>query len=167
MFQQMNDWWLGLESRERLLLKIMAGFLILFIAYSFIWKPIQTAKVDAENKRLSALKEWTWLNEQIPQIQMRVQGGGSAQKTEINDQNELLKVLQASLRKENLFKQIKKVQGAGSQGARVTFDSVVASRLMKWLGRLEQKGLVASKLQLTSLGVDTVKAKVEFDLSKP
>jgi general secretion pathway protein M len=165
MLQQINDWWLSLESRERQLLKLMLGFLALVLVYLLIWKPVQTSKLEAEQKLKASQQEWEWLNQQVPLVKQNLTNSNAPKRSNLTTQNSLLQKLQTSLRKQKLFKQIKTVQGI-KDGGRVSFDEVKASRLMKWLATLEREGLVPSKMQMNSIGVDLVKAKVEFTLSK-
>jgi len=163
MLTQINQWWYSLEQRERQLLKLLAGFILLVLFYLLLWSPLKSAKLEAQLKMEKAQQEWLWLNEQIPLIQQN-KASGSVEQTKVENQNQLLGLIQNSLRKQNLFKDIKTVKGI-SKGGEVSFDEVSASRLFRWLGSLEQQGLVADKLQMSWLADDKVKARVQFKLA--
>ncbi len=161
MLTQINQWWFSLEARERTLLKLLSAFLILVLGYLLVWSPIQQSKLSAQQSLSAAQQEWQWLNQQLPLVQERRASGSVQQTVKVTNQNQLLGLLQSSLRQQNLFKEIKTVKGI-SKGGEVSFEAVKASRLFRWLGVLEQQGVMADRLQVTWLAPDQVKASMQF-----
>lgn len=163
MWLQINQWWLALESRERNLLSVLGVFLLLVLLYLLLWKPIMKSQQAAQQKLQNAQNTWQWLNEQVPLVE-QLSANKSSNIKVVNSQGELLRLLQRSLREQNLFKDIKSVKGT-TKGAEVRFEEVPAARLLRWLGTLEQRGIVAAKLQMEALAADKVKARIDFEVA--
>lgn len=163
MLMQINQWWLAREARERSLLTALAGFLVVVLFYLLLWSPMQQAKQNAELKLQNAQQTWEWLNQQVPLVE-RTGSQNQNNKPAVENQSQLLRLVQNSLRQQNLFKDIKSVKGV-SKGAEVRFDEVSASRLFRWLAELEQKGVSSSDLKVSYIAADKVKAKIEFKLN--
>ena len=161
MLMQINQWWLSLESRERQLLQGLIAFLIATLVYLLVFKPIFANKTTAQQSLQNAQQQWHWLNDQIPRLPQA--HGSTTQKLKLSDNNALLAYVQQSLRSQNLFKDVETLKSI-SKGMEVSFESVQASRVFRWLSQLEQRGLVADKVQMTWLAADKVKAKIQFKL---
>ena len=163
MLMQINQWWIALDARERKLLSFLAAFIALVLLYVLLWSPLMNAQQQAQLKLNNAQQTWQWLNQQVPLVEQQLVPSSQAKASRVNNQNELLSVVQKSLRQQNLFKDIKTVKGV-TQGAEVRFDEVTASRLFRWLARLEQQGVVADELSVVYVSADRVKAVVEFKI---
>lgn len=159
MWMQINQWWLSLESRERQLLQALIAFLIAVLVYLLVFKPIFDNKTAAQQSLNNAQQQWDWLNDQIPRLPKS--NAPTKQKLNLTDSNALLAYVQQSLRSQNLFKDVETLKSI-SKGMEVSFESVQASRVFRWLSQLEQSGLVADKVQMTWLAADKVKAKIQF-----
>jgi general secretion pathway protein M len=164
MLTQINHIWVGLDSRERLLVKGLGIFLILTFIYVVVWSPIQDNKRQAQQHLQNAESQWKWLNSQIPAI-LQTNSIDSNKRLALTNQNQLMSLLQKTLKQQNLFKDIKTLQGT-SQGGKVAFEKVNAVRLFKWLGQLEQQSLVANKVQATWVEPGVVKVDINFKLAK-
>lgn len=164
MLTQINHTWASLDSRERLLVKGLGIFLALTLIYVVLWSPIQDSKRQAQQRLQSAEAQWKWLNEQIPAIQ-QTKTSGSTAAVVVTNQNQLMSLLQKTLKQQNLFKDIKTLQGT-SQGGKVAFEKVNAMRLFKWLGQLELQGLAADKVQATWVELGMVKVDISFKLAR-
>jgi len=165
MWMQINQAWLNLDAREQMLLKALAGFLLVVLLYMLIWSPIISHKNLAETQLQSSEQEWLWLNQQLPAVQTlqasHVLQGGSVNQANIDSQNGLMSLLQNSLREQNLFKDVKTLEGV-AKGGSVSFEKVDATRLFKWLSLLEQQGVVPATLQMVWLEPGLVKADIKF-----
>lgn len=163
MWTQINQAWLDLDAREQNLVKALAVFLVLAALYVFIWAPIQSNKLQAQQQLESALQEWQWLNEQLPAVEAMRSSGGASNSVPVTSQNQLMALLQKTLREQNLFKDIKTLQGT-AKGGKVSFEKVDATRLFKWLSLLEQQGVTTNSLQASWLETGLVKAEMQFTL---
>lgn len=162
MLMQINQTWSNLNTREQFLVKALAGFLSLVLLYVMIWSPVQSSNVQAQQQLENAQTEWHWLNKQIPAVQ-NVKSTTTSNVSKVGNQTQLMALIQTSLKQQNLFKDIKTLQGT-SQGGKVDFEKVNAMRLFKWLAQLEQQGLITDKLQTYYLEPGLVKADVQFKL---
>jgi len=162
MLMQINQAWANLNTREQYLVKALGLFLSLVLLYVIIWSPVQSSKAQAQQQLENAQTEWNWLNEQIPSVQS-LQSTVTPKMSKVNNQTQLMALIQTSLKQQNLFKDIKTLQGT-TQGGKIAFEKVNAMRLFKWLGQLEQQGLIADKLQTFYVEPGLVKADVQFKL---
>ena len=162
MLMQINQAWTNLNTREQYLVKALGFFLGLVLLYVMIWSPVQSSKVQAQQQLENAKTEWNWLNEQIPAVQ-NLKSTVTPQMSKVDNQTQLMALIQTSLKQQNLFKDIKTLQGT-TQGGKIAFEKVNAMRLFKWLAQLEQQGLIADKLQTIYLEPGLVKADVQFRL---
>lgn len=165
MFAQINQYWFALDPRERSLLKVLGLFLSLVLVYLLIWSPIQQSKIEAQQKLQAAQQEWQWLNQQIPAVEQSLANRSTVKQANLSNQNALMSLLQGSLRQQNLFKDIKTLKGV-SQGGKVSFEKVNATRIFRWLAQLEQQGLSAYKLNMNWLEPGMVAADIEFRIVK-
>ncbi|GAB6069259.1 hypothetical protein JCM30760_03560 [Thiomicrorhabdus hydrogeniphila] len=161
MWMQINQAWLSLDAREQMLLKVLAGFLLLVLLYLFIWSPITSHKKQAETQLKNSQQEWQWLNQQVPAAQALQSSMGGVNQIKVTSQNSLMSLLQNSLREQNLFKDVKTLEGV-AKGGNVTFEKVNATRLFKWLSLIEQQGAVPATLQMVWLEPGLVKADMQF-----
>ncbi|WP_321325773.1 type II secretion system protein GspM [Thiomicrorhabdus sp.] len=164
MWMQINQAWLNLDAREQTLVKALAVFLVLVLLYLLIWSPIHNQKRQAQQTLTTAEQEWQWLNKQIPAAKALLAEGSSTNLQKVDTQNGLMSLLQSSLRQQNLFKDIKTLQGV-DKGGKVSFEQVDATRLFKWLTLLERQGVVPKTLQVNWVAPGLVKADMQFKVN--
>jgi len=164
MLMQINQAWSTLDSREQVLLKVLLAFLIVVIMYLLIWAPITSNKQNAQKQLYLAQQEWQWLNEQVNAINHLPKNRQNSNSI-LKSKEQLITLLQRSLKRQNLFKDIKTIQGI-NQGGKVAFESVNGARLFKWLEQLELQGLVPDKVSITALTPGLVKADIQFKLAR-
>ncbi|BBP45056.1 hypothetical protein THMIRHAS_04290 [Thiosulfatimonas sediminis] len=140
-----NQFWLPLAQREKNLLSALAVFLVWVLLYAFLWLPMQHSQTQAEQKLHAAQQQWQWLQQQIPAWQKRA---GDSQSVQVQDRNQLMSMVQSSLRQMNLHQQISSID-LTNKGVKVVFKDVAASRLFQWLATLEQQGVSSDKVQIT------------------
>lgn len=162
MLMQINQVWTNLNTREQYLVKVLGLFLSLVLLYVMIWSPVQSSKAQAKQQLENAQTEWNWLNEQIPAVH-NFKTTVTPKMSKVDNQTQLMALIQTSLKQQNLFKDIKTLQGT-TQGGKIAFEKVNAMRLFKWLAQLEQQGLIADKLQTFYVEPGLVKADVQFKL---
>ena len=161
MWMQINQAWLSLDAREQMLLKVLASFLLLVLLDLFIWSPIMGQKKQAEIQLKNGQQEWRWLNQQVPAVQALQLSESGVNQIKVTSQNSLMTLLQNSLREQNLFKDVKTLEGV-AKGGNVSFDKVNATRLFKWLSLIEQQGAVPATLKMVWLEPGLVKADMQF-----
>jgi len=164
MWMQINQAWLNLDAREQILLKALATFLTLVLLYLLIWSPIHNQKQHAQQALTAAEHQWQWINTKVPVAQALLADGSSTQRQQFDTQNGLMSFLQKSLRQQNLFKDIKTLQGI-NKGGKVSFEQVDATRLFKWLTLLERQNIVPKTMNLNWIAPGLVKADMQFKVN--
>lgn len=165
MWMQINQAWLNLDAREKRLVKGLAVFLVLAVMYAFVWSPIQSNKQQAQLQLANAKQEWQWLQQQIPAVEAMQSGNRNTYNANsVNSANALMALLQRSLREQNLFKDIKTLQGT-DKGVKVAFDKVNATRMFRWLGFIEQSGVTPMRLNASWVEPGLVKVEMQFTVN--
>lgn len=158
-----GQYWLQLAPREQKLLGVMTVFLVLFLLYSLLWEPIQAEHKQAQQRLELAQNQWQWLNEQIPawEASSFAQTHQAQPKTQssLTDNNQLMAFINQQLAVYKIQKQLKEIKSA-SKGIKISLKSVDATKLFKWLQRLESQGINFDRLTFER----TATAKVDADL---
>lgn len=160
---QLSARWQAMATRERWLVNIMLLALVLLVIYRFGWQPLQTQQHQAQQRLAIAEQQWQWLNQQIPAIQ-QAQGQAGEATPLPQSQSQLLAHIQQTLRRHNLMDQMASIRPAAN-GVQVIFNQVDAPRFFDWLGRLEQQGMVADRLQVEPVSQGRVKVSLNFRLA--
>lgn len=125
----MKNWWLGLNSREQLLVGGMSILLVVFLFIMLIWQPLNenTAKAEKKLKRQQALLQYVVENTAIAKAsggQRRASSSGS-----------LSSVINRTANQQRIA--IARMQPQGDQ-IQVWIDEVPFNQLMTWLSSLAQ-----------------------------
>ena len=159
---QWQQLWQGLSVKDQRALMLMAAVLGLALLYFAVWLPSETAKQQSQQRLQAAQVKWQWLNQQLPKLSAP-RSPLPAQK--IRDVNGLLQYVQTQLRQLNLYQQLDKIETRG-QKVTVSFKSVEAPRLFRWLSQQERQGLVATSVDMTPIKTGVVSAQLIFEVSK-
>lgn len=162
LVSQLRNRWAGLVLREKRMLMALVVFLVIASFYSLIWQPIQTGQTQQQAALSKAQANWQWLNEQAPKVMAQPKQSSAFS---VNSKTELMDVLQKSLSQQNLLQSAEGLN-LNRKGVTVSFTEVNAPRLFRWLSKLEQKGLNASKMDLTPIKAGFTEAEIEFEVSQ-
>ncbi len=153
--------WTQLAEREKRLVMGLGLFLVVVALYSLIWSPVQTAFKQQTLALQKAEKEWLWLVEQAPNVPR----GSVNNALNVHSKTALMDALQKSLRQQRLL-QFTEGLNLTNRGVAVSFEKVDAPRLFRWIGGLEQKGLMANSMKLTPLSAGLVQADIMYEVSQ-
>ena len=129
--------WRGLQPRERLLISVAGGFVLLASLYGFLWSPLQRELARLRVEVPKAAEQVQWMRSQTGRIkQLR-----TAAPTQMNTGG-LLSYIEQSATAYNIKQNIKRVEPDGANGARVTLDGVSFNSLVNWLANLHKQGAV-------------------------
>jgi len=129
--------WRGLQARERLLITLAAGFLLLALLYGFVWSPLQRELARLRADVPKKAEQVQWMRAQTGRVkQLR----GSA-PTQMNTGG-LLSFIEQSATAYNVKSNIKRVDPDGPNGARVTLEGASFNSLVNWLANLHKQGSV-------------------------
>lgn len=162
MWMQINQAWSQLAERERLMLKVLAGFLLIMLFYTLVWSPVHSQYQASVQDHERAVNEWQWLQEQV-KASPRIEAVG--QTVVFATQSQLMSTLQKSLRSESLLSSMESMTPT-ARSIQVTFKKASAPRFFRWLSVLEQQGLVAQQMQVKPVESGWVEASVRFEVSQ-
>lgn len=157
--QQWQQIWQGLSAKDQRALMILAVVLGGALLYFAIWLPSETAKQQSQQRLESAQKKWQWLNQQVPKLSA---AAPQLPAQDLRDVNAVLQYVQTQLRQMNLYPQLEQIE-TRNQKVIVSFKSVDAPRLFRWLSQQERQGLVAASVSIQPIGTGVVSAQLIFE----
>ena len=141
--QRWNEYWDGLAVRERRLLIIAGLAIIAWLVIYGVIKPLQDAEQQANNRLNASRATLVQMQEMAAEIQaLRAAGAGAVQA----DYSQPLDVqVNRSARKAGI-----KVTGLNQQQSSllVKLEDVSFQKLISWLQRLEQQGIVIENIEM-------------------
>lgn len=158
--------WIALQERERQLVKVMVGFLVLVLLYLLIYSPMIESHQQAKQKMDNAQSTWQWLNKQNDKLASM---SGKIKQVSINSQSQLTRYLQqqlARLKLKSAVSSISPINVRGNEGIEIRFTEVSSPRVIRWLSKMEQEGVVAQELSLVKTKKGMVAVKAVFEVSK-
>jgi general secretion pathway protein M len=126
----MKDWFVNLDTRERLLV-VTAGVFIVFALYWFaLWLPL-----DKGERNLQArVVNWQSSLTELRPLRSRLQASGAGPAA--NATQSLVVIVDSTLRSKNLDSALRRSQPTTTDGIRLEFENVVFDDLVLWLGEL-------------------------------
>lgn len=140
--------WRQRSARERRLLVLAAGVLIVLLGYGLLWTPWRAAgvRLAADNARLAA--DLAWLQSLAPQVEAL-----RATQGDVTPADGALPVrLDASLRAAGLGEQLLRLEPAGDGSVRLWLNDVPFDALVGWLGTLGAQGAGVESIGTTPAG---------------
>jgi len=132
----MKDWFLNLESRERIFVLTGIAIIVLAIAWVGVWTPLDSKhrataeRVDTWRQSLAALRP----------LRGQVQATANATSTNSNPDQSLVVIVDNSLRQRGLYSSLQRSQPTpAGNGIRVEFESAAFDDLVLWLGDLHRQ----------------------------
>lgn len=145
----LQQWWNGLEARERRTLLIGGVALALILFFFGIWLPAHR-EADRLAERLAEQRALlAWMQQTGAEAQsLRAAGAGGAQPVGIGNQA-LFSFVDQSAREAGLASALRQVEPTGEQRVRVTLQQANFDLLMQWLVTLKTRhGVDASTLSV-------------------
>ncbi len=129
----MMSWFEELEERERILVLVAAGFIVITIFWFGIWKPLDSGQ-EAAAARVDI---WKISIRDLRPLKGQVQGPATGQA----DQSQpLVVIVDSTLRQRGLYNSLQRSQPTPSgDGIRVEFESAAFDDMMLWLGDINRQ----------------------------
>ena len=127
----MKEWLAGLEPRERIMVYIAAGVLLLVLIYLLLLRPFH---VGYDRLRAGVAEQRAtvqWMQQSAAQVK-QLQRSGAAVSDGLGGQS-LLSATDTAARAAGLGPSLKKVEPDGSQGVRVWLDGAKFDDMLGWL----------------------------------
>ena len=133
-WQQVNEYWEGLQPRERLALAVGAVALLAALIYFSLWQPLMSAREEMRQEVTQQRALLRWMSGTASEAQqLRGSGAGSAA---LGGQS-LLSLVDQSARKAGMGGVVKRVEPDGKQ-VRIWLDGASFDKLVGWLEKLER-----------------------------
>ena len=133
----MKAWFIALTQRERNLVSATAAVLLLFLLYMLVFEPISNTYEQNKKNVANANVTLEWMRS--ASVKVKQLGGGKAASPQTKDKKFILAVVDRSVRKAGLEKEMKRVQPEGNSAVRVWFESAVFDDLIDWIATIESK----------------------------
>ncbi|NNJ94968.1 MAG: type II secretion system protein M [Halobacteria archaeon] len=143
----MKEWFLGLGSREQMMVGAGAGMLVLLLIYALVWAPL-AGGYDTMKTRVSAQRDTAaWVDGGAQTLQQLKRRGPAARGL---GGKSLLAMADSTARSNGLGPSLKRVEPEGSRNVRVWLEDASFDLVVKWLATLS-----------TSYGIETDTATME------
>jgi general secretion pathway protein M len=158
----MNAWWRGLDARERRWLIAGAAVLLLVLAWTLVWEPLQRSRDDWRRRAVAAEASLQWMRVASRVLVERRATGGEAPA---GDGRSLLARVDSGAREAGLGTALLRVEPTGPDQVRVQFQQAGFDPLVQWLEQLSlQQGVRVTELSVQSAqGVGLVDARIGLD----
>jgi general secretion pathway protein M len=129
----MKDWLLGLDPRERLLLAVAAGVLVLLMLVLLVWVPIHSAYSTLQSDVAEQRDTVLWMQSSAAKLTQLQRSGGAVQGL---GGRSLLAVTDSTARASGLGPALRRVEPEGTDSVKVWLEGASFDVLVKWLGTL-------------------------------
>lgn len=159
MWSQIEQAWSQLAERERKMVLGLGVFLLAALFYLLVWQPLHERAQSAQQAVERAQGEWQWLRDEVVKNPRQQTSGAVLQ---FETQSQLMATIQKTLRDENLQGFMESITPS-KRAIKVSFKSVPAPRLFRWLSGLEKRGLISQQLQVVPVETGMVEVSVSFE----
>ena len=156
----MKQWFEKLAPRERLLLMLGAGVLLLLLLYALIWAPAFERHAKLRASVAEQEKNLAWMQQAAGQVKalQRRMPGGTAQGL---GGRSLLAVVDQSARSGGLGNSIKRIEPDANKGVKIWFEGASSDQIIIWLGHLTRRYQVeTSAVTIEPQGAGRVNARI-------
>ena len=137
----MKNWFMNLETRERLFLLGGAAVLLLLLLYVGVWQPLWRSVDSLRDTVREERSTIQWMLSSAAEIR-GLQAGAGGQKTGLGGRS-LLAVVDQSARSEGLGPVLKRVEPEGNDAVRVWLENAPFDALITWIANLSRQQGVA------------------------
>jgi general secretion pathway protein M len=139
---RLQQWFNGLESRERLIVSIGAIVVGLTLLYLLIWEPVAKAHQHREAD-LALSRQLANRIERLPAQDAKNAGGGSSRGLS------LLSAVDQASKTGTLNKPLSRIQPEGDTEVKIWIEGVSFDALVRWIDQLHQRdGIIVRAAQI-------------------
>lgn len=131
----MKEWWQQQSPRDRRILRIGSIVVAIAMIYLLVWQPLHQRRDKYRQQITDQRQLLQWMHERSAEARVLMKQPGGQHHQPIK--GSLLSLVDKEARRAGLGKGLKRVEPAGTDQVRVWFDAVEFSRLVAWLGSLE------------------------------
>ena len=148
--KQLNDiqqWYQGLQQRERYLVLSAAVVIIITLLYISIWEPIHKGVEEQTQRYQNQLKILSWM--QNASAEARALRASGTPSKRLNSSQPVTLLVERSAQSAGLRKYVSKLESTSDKGARVTIAAASFDQMLLWLNTLQsQYGITVSSASL-------------------
>jgi general secretion pathway protein M len=162
----MRTWWEGLHARERRTLGTGAIVAALLLGWALVWHPLSRARTELTARIAQQRDDLAWMRQALAETKnLRAQGArGRADR----QGKSLLALADVSARGAGLAGALKRVEPAGNDSVRVSFEIADFDVLIGWMESLVRDyGIQITDFSADKVeGLGLVNARVTLEESK-
>ena len=145
--EDIQNWYHGLQQRERQLVLAASIVVIATLLYLVIWEPVVNGVSDQTQKYESQMDILDWM--QTAATEVRTLKATGAAKRQTNSSQPVTLLVEQSAATAGLKPFIRKLESTSDKGARITIDEASFDQLLLWLNTLQtQYGIAVSSANL-------------------
>ena len=156
-------WWRDRSERDRRVLIVGAAVAALLLGWAFLWHPLAAARARLESAVFVDRANLAWMHQsELAIVALRGQGA----RGQVDRQGKsLLALADVSARGAGLGTALKRVEPAGANSVRVTFDAANFDALIGWADTLARDfGIVPTDLSADKVeGLGLVNARIVLE----
>lgn len=142
-----QNWYLGLQQRERQLVLAASTVIIITLLYLIIWEPIHNGLEKQKQKHQSHITNLEWMQTAASEVRV-LKSSGASNRNKNNSQPVSL-LVETSAANAGLKPYLSKLESTSDKGARVTIDAAPFNQMLLWLSTLQtQYGITVSSANL-------------------
>lgn len=145
--EDIQNWYHGLQQRERQLVLAASILVITTLLYLIIWEPIHNGVQDQTQRYQSQLEILDWMQTAATEVRTLKATGASKRKT--NSSQPVTLLVEQSATTAGIKPFIRKLESTSDKGARITIDAASFDQVLLWLSTLQtQYGITVSSANL-------------------
>lgn len=144
----MLNYWQGLQARERLIIALAGGVLLLLSLYLLVIEPWQQGTSRMQQSIVSQQETLAWMQQAAAEVQVLRDQGSQATG---NGGQSLMGVIDASARRAGLSGAVRQLR-PDPQGVTVRLENAGFDETLSWLGQLHrEQGVVVATFTMERL----------------
>ena len=145
--QNLQNWYHGLQQRERQLVLAAAVVVAATMFYLIIWEPIHNSIAEQTQKYQSQVGILQWMQNAANEVKILKASGSANRKT--NSTQAVTLLVEKSAASAGIKPYLSRLESTSDKGARVTIDAASFDQLLLWLNTLQtQYGISVTSANL-------------------
>lgn len=142
----MSAWFLKLEQREQLSLLALAGVLVLYVLYMFVWSPLHNMRDDLAQQNRGVAESLQRVDAMVSEV-MQLRDSDR----QVGNRRNLTSLINRSTSRLQL--QVSRLQPNSRGEIQVRMEGAAFDDLLAWLHEMEQgEGLLVREVSITQAG---------------
>jgi len=144
----MNQWWAGLNQRERRIVIVGSVAVMLTLIYLLVVEPLITHMQDLDSSVSKQTELLLWMQGSEQQVSNLRAHSGSANQS-ISSGGSLLALVDQTAKRSKLSSAIKRVEPEGNEGVRIWLEQAPFDNVLRWLVKIQKSdGVEVSRISI-------------------